>query len=318
MQSYGNSAPRRPFDSATPSRDLLRPFDVPQELFPVQHRFLELDCARIHYVDEGAGESLLLLHGNPSWCFLYRKIIAALRSDFRCVALDFPGYGMSDAPAGYGFTPKEHSDVLEHFVDRLGLKDLTMMVQDWGGPIGLGFGGRRPELVRRLIIANTFAWPLDGEPRIRIFSWVMGGPIGRLLTSTFNFVPKFFFTRGLAQRPAPEVLEMYLAPWRNPARRTAAVIAPRQLVAASPYLREVAGNLPKLADRPVLIVWGMKDFAFREAERQRFERIFSKHKTVLFDNASHFLQEDAGDRISESIKAFRSEVTDPGANYSPS
>jgi haloalkane dehalogenase len=276
MQSYGNSAPRKPFDGATPSRDLLRPFDVPQELFPVQHRFLELDCARIHYVDEGAGESLLLLHGNPSWCFLYRKIIAALRSDFRCVALDFPGYGMSDAPAGYGFTPKEHSDVLEHFVDRLGLKDLTMMVQDWGGPIG------------------------------------------RLLTSTFNFVPKFFFTRGLAQRPAPEVLEMYLAPWRNPARRTAAVIAPRQLVAASPYLREVAGNLPKLADRPVLIVWGMKDFAFREAERQRFERIFSKHKTVLFDDASHFLQEDVGDRISESIRAFRREVTDPGADYAPS
>jgi haloalkane dehalogenase len=103
---------------------------------------------------------------------------------------------------------------------------------------------------------------------------------------------------------------MYLAPWRNPARRTPAVIAPRQLVAASPYLQEVAANLHKLADRPVLIVWGTKDFAFREAERQRFERIFSKHKTVLFDDASHFLQEDAGDRISESIRAFRSEVTD--------
>ena len=102
------------------------PFDVPQKLFPVQHRFLELDGGRIHYIDEGTGETLLLLHGNPSWCFLYRKIIAALKGDFRCVALDFPGYGMSDAPAGYGFTPKEHSDVLEHFVDCLGLKDFTM------------------------------------------------------------------------------------------------------------------------------------------------------------------------------------------------
>ena len=312
MQNYGNSAPRKPFDRAGPLRDVPPPFDVPQELFPVEHRFLNLDGARIHYVDEGAGKTLLLLHGNPSWCFLYRKIIAALRSDFRCVALDFPGYGMSDAPPGYGFTPREHSDVLEHFVDRMGLKDLTMMVQDWGGPIGLGFGGRRPELVRGLIIANTFAWPLDGELRIRIFSWVMGGPIGRLLTSTFNFVPKFFFTRGLAQRTGPEVIEMYLAPWRDPARRTPAVIAPRQLVAASPFLREVAANLHKLADRPVLIVWGTKDFAFREADRRRFERIFSKHKTILFDDASHFLQEDAGDRISGSIRAFRSQVTDQG------
>jgi haloalkane dehalogenase len=291
---------------------MITPFDVPQRLFAVRHRFMDLDGGRIHYVDEGAGETLLLLHGNPSWSFLYRKIIGALRSEFRCVALDFPGYGMSDARAGYGFTPKEHSDVLEHFVDRLGLKDLTMMVQDWGGPIGLGLGGRRPELVRRLIIGNTFAWPLHGERRVRIFSWVMGGPIGRSLTAAFNFVPKYFFSRGLAQRHAPEVLAMYLAPWRDPARRTAAVIAPRQLVAASPYLENVEVNLPKLADRPALIVWGMRDFAFRDAERERFERLFLRHKTVLLDDASHFLQEDAGDRIAESIQVFMREASDHG------
>jgi haloalkane dehalogenase len=270
---------------------------------------MDLDGGCIHYVDEGAGETLLLLHGNPSWSFLYRKIIAALKSDFRCVALDFPGYGMSDAPAGYGFTPKEHSDVLEHFVDRLGLRDLTVMVQDWGGPIGLGLGGRRPGLVRRLIIGNTFAWPLDGERRIRVFSWVMGGPIGRALTSAFNFVPRYFFRRGLAERHAPEVLAMYLAPWRDPARRIAAVTAPRQLVAASAYLETVEANLLKLADRPALIVWGMKDFAFRDAERKRFERLFLRHKTVLLNDASHFLQEDAGDRVAESIRVFVREET---------
>jgi haloalkane dehalogenase len=290
--------------------DVRMPFDVPQRLFPVQHRFLDLDGGRIHYIDEGDGETLLLLHGNPSWCFLYRKIIAGLRNTFRCVALDFPGYGMSDASPGYGFTPQEHSDVLEHFVDRLGLRDLTLMVQDWGGPIGLGFGARRPELVRRLIIGNTFAWPLDQEQRVRIFSWVMGGPIGRSLTLAFNFVPKYFFSRGLAQQHGPEVLAMYLAPWRSRPRRIAAVTAPRQLIAASPYLENVEGSLPKLADRPVLIVWGTKDFAFRDAERERFERLFLRHQTVLYDDASHFLQEDAGDRIAESIRVFMEEATD--------
>ena len=93
---------------------------------------------------------MLLLHGNPTWSFLYRKIIAALKDQCRCVALDYPGYGMSNALPGYGFTPREHSAVLERFVDRLGLTDLTIMVQDWGGPVGFGFAGRRPELVRRL------------------------------------------------------------------------------------------------------------------------------------------------------------------------
>lgn len=279
-------------------------FDIPQRLFPVQHRFLDIDGARIHYVDEGRGDTLLLLHGNPTWSFLYRKIIVALRSDFRCVALDFPGYGLSDAARDYRFTPREHSDVLEHFVDRLGLKQLTIMVQDWGGPIGLGLGGRRPELIRRLVIGNTFAWPLDAERRLRMFSWLMGGPIGRTLTAAFNFVPRAFFFRGFAQKPSPDVRAMYLAPWRKRNRRVAAVIAPRQLVLASGYLREVEANLPKLADRPVLIVWGTKDLAFREAERHHFERVFTKHTTVLFDNASHFLQEDVGDEIAQSIRSF--------------
>ena len=283
-------------------------FDVPQRLFAVQHRFLEFDGARIHYVDEGKGDVLLLLHGNPSWSFLYRKIIAALKSDFRCVALDFPGYGLSDAAPGYGFTPREHSVILERFVDRLRLRDVTMIVQDWGGPIGLGFGARRPELVAGLIIGNTFAWPLDAERRLRVFSWIMGGPIGRSLTFGFNFVPRSFFALGFAQKLEPEVLNMYLAPWRKRARRKAAVIAPRQLIAASEYLREVEANLPKLADRPALIVWGLKDLAFREAERRRFERCFPEHTVVLFNNASHFLQEDVGDQIAQSIRDFRSQL----------
>src|SRR5215467_7276951 len=98
------------------------PFQVPHELFPVEHRFLDLDGHRIHYVDEGAGETLLLLHGNPAWSFLYRKIIAELRDEFRCVALDYPGYGLSTAAPGYGYTPREHSAVLERFVDILGLR----------------------------------------------------------------------------------------------------------------------------------------------------------------------------------------------------
>jgi haloalkane dehalogenase len=282
-------------------------FDIPRRLFDVQHRFVELDGARIHYVDEGKGETLLLLHGNPSWSFLYRKIIAALKSEFRCVALDFPGYGLSDPAPGYGFTPGEHSEVLERFVDRLGLTDLTMMVQDWGGPVGLGFGGRRPELVRRLVIGNTFAWPMDDVGRLRAFSWLMGGPVGRSLTYAFNFVPRSFFVRGFAKKPEPEVLALYLAPWRKRSRRAAAVIAPRQIIAASAFLRGVEANLPRLADRPALIVWGLEDIAFRETERGRFERTFRNHTTVLFDNASHFLQEDVGDQIAESIRDFSSQ-----------
>ena len=283
------------------------PFPVPRELFDVEHRFLDLGGARIHYVDEGVGETILLLHGNPAWSFLYRKIIARLKDEFRCVALDYPGYGMSSAPAGYRFTPREHSALLERFVDRLALSELTLMVQDWGGPVGLGLAGRRPQLFRRLIIGNTFAWPLNGEFRVRMFSALMGGPIGRTLNRRLMLVPRVFFARGLAQEPPREVLDLYFAPWRDPARRAPAAIGPKQLIAAADYLTEVEANLPKIADRPALIVWGTKDFAFGEGERKRFEATFPNHRTILFDNASHFLQEDVGERIAEAFKSFRSE-----------
>jgi len=284
------------------------PFTVPYRLFPVEHRFLDLNGARIHYVDEGSGETLLLLHGNPAWCFLYRKIIAALRRGFRCVALDYPGYGMSDAAAGYGFTPREHSLVVERFVDRLGLRDLTIMVQDWGGPIGFRLAERRPELVRRFIIGNTFAWPLDGERRIRFFSALMGGSVGRTLTWAFNFVPRFFFWRGFGHSLAPEVRAMYLAPWQARGRRKASVVGPRQLIAASDFLRLVEAGLSQLSDRPALIVWGRKDFAFREADAARFAKLFPRNKLIFYDSASHFLQEDVGEDIAAAFEEFRGSV----------
>jgi haloalkane dehalogenase len=117
-------------------------------------------------------------------------------------------------------------------------------------------------------------------------------------------VPRFFFARGFARPIDPGVLNAYLAPWSDPMRRGPAVIAPRQLVAATPYLANIEANLHTLADRPALIVWGSKDFAFREVNRMRFEAAFPNHRTVLFDDASHFLQEDVGERIAEAFKAF--------------
>ena len=140
-----------------------------------------------------------------------------------------------------------------------------------------------------------------------MFSALMGGPIGRTLNRRFTLVPRVFFARGLAQQPPRGVLDLYFAPWRDPARRAPAAIGPKQLIAAADYQTEVEANLPKIADRPALIVWGTKDFAFGAGERKRFEATFPNHRTILYDNASHFLQEDVGERIAEAFKSFRSE-----------
>jgi haloalkane dehalogenase len=119
---------------SVPQQD--RPTWLPEELYPFESRYLQVEGARVHYVDEGSGPTLLLLHGNPTWSFLYREIIKALRSEFRCVALDYPGFGLSVPPPGYGFTPTEHAAIVEAFVRQLDLSAVMMMVQDWGGALG--------------------------------------------------------------------------------------------------------------------------------------------------------------------------------------
>jgi haloalkane dehalogenase len=142
---------------------------------------IDVDGARLHYVDDGSGPTILMLHGNPTSSFLYRHLIAGLRDRFRCVALDYPGFGESRAPAGYDFTPRTHSYVVERFVEQLGLGALTLFVQDWGGPIGLGFAGRPPELVQRLVVGNTWAWPVNGDRHFEYFSRLMGEGAGHYI-----------------------------------------------------------------------------------------------------------------------------------------
>lgn len=277
-------------------------FQVPEALYPFEHRFAGLgNGVEMHYVDEGEGEVLLMLHGNPSWSFLYRKMILALKGSYRCVAPDYPGFGLTEAPPGYAFTPREHSEQIEKFVGQLGLSDITLVMQDWGGPVGLGLAGRRPELVKRLVLGNTWAWPLVGDRRIEVFSWLMGGPLGRAAAYLFNGPARFFFMEGLVHKPGRDVLRMYLAPFHRRRDRKQTSISPRQLIKAAAYLEEVEAGLEKLRDRPALLPWGTKDFAFRDAERERFEQIFANHRTLPLE-ASHFWQEDAADEAAEAIR----------------
>ncbi len=186
-------------------------------LFPFESRFVEIGGNHVHYVDEGRGPTLLLLHGNPTWSFLYRHIITRLRSDFRCVALDYPGFGLSTARSGYQFLPREHSEIVESFVDQLGLSDLSMMVQDWGGPIVLGFAGRRPELVQRLIVGNTFAWPADKG--LAAFSRVVGNPVARFLIRRYNTLVKWLIPAGTNRELTEPELAAYIGPFPTPASR---------------------------------------------------------------------------------------------------
>jgi haloalkane dehalogenase len=289
--------------TTTPHRP--RPAWVPADLYPFESRYADVDGCRLHHIDEGSGPVMLFLHGNPTWSFLYREIIKALRDRFRCVALDYPGFGLSTARPGYGFTAAEHAAVVERFVtEHLDLRDTTMMVQDWGGPIGFAVAGRHPDRFSAFVIGNTWAWP-KSDVGTQLFSRLLGGPVGRRLIAQRNVFVERIIPGGVRRRTLPPaVMEAYRGPFPTPASRRPTAVFPHEILAARPFLAEVERGLPKLRDRRALIVWPTKDVAFREPERKRWESLFPDHRTVLLEGAGHYMQEDAPDEIAAAIRDF--------------
>jgi haloalkane dehalogenase len=255
----------------------------------------------VHYVDEGTGPPLLLLHGNPTWSFLYRDLIKGLRDRYRCIAPDHPGFGLSRAAPGYGYTPREHATVLEQLVVQLDLSGVTMMVQDWGGPIGFAAATRHPERFAAFVIGNTWAWP-KSDPGNQIFSRLLGGPIGSYLILRRNFFVEKIIPGNVKRRKLPqEVMNAYRGPFPTPESRRPLHVLPREILASRPFLADIEQGLTQLSDRPALLVWPTKDIAFKEPERQRWERIFPNHRTVILERAGHYIQEDAAEEIVAAI-----------------
>ena len=282
-----------------------RPAWVPDELYPFQSHYADLAAARVHYVDEGTGPPLLLLHGNPTWSFLYREIVAGLRDRYRCIAVDYPGFGLSSGSPGYGFTPAEHAEVLEQLVVRLDLSDVTMMVQDWGGPIGFAVATGHPERFAGFVIGNTWAWP-KRDPGTQVFSRLLGGPIGRRLILNRNLFVERILPAGVRRRTLSDaVMNAYRGPFATPASRRPTAVLPQQILQSSSFLAEIERRLPRLRDRPALIVWPTKDVAFGDRERRRWEQIFPDHRTVLLEGAGHYIQEDAAQEIVTAIRGWR-------------
>jgi haloalkane dehalogenase len=280
---------------------------VPADLYPFEDRWEEIDGAQVHYVDEGDGPPLLLLHGNPTWSFLYRDVIRGLRDDFRCIAVDYPGFGLSRAGPGYGFTPAEHARVVEQLVLRLDLRDVTMMVQDWGGPIGFAVATAHPDRFRAFVIGNTWAWP-KSDAGTQVFSRFLGGPLGGYLIMRRNFFVEKLLPGGVRRkRLSGQVMDAYRGPFPDPDSRRPVHVFPREILASRPFLAEIERGLSELRDRPALIVWPTKDIAFRDPERRRWAELFRDHRTVTLEGAGHYIQEDAAEEIVDAISAWQRE-----------
>jgi pimeloyl-ACP methyl ester carboxylesterase len=287
---------------------------VVSPLYPFTGHFLDRPGGKLHYLDEGAGDPIIMLHGNPTWSFYYRNLVLALRDSYRCIVPDHLGCGLSDKPpeSQYDYSLKSRIDDIDALLDHLKLSEnLTLVLHDWGGMIGMAVAARHPGRIKRLIASNTAAFPLPPAKRL---PWSL-----RLGRSTrlgaWLILRKNAFCRAAARscvkrRPlAPDVKAMYLKPYDSPGHRIA-VLKFVQTIPLEPsdpgydIVADTAASLAKFRDVPSLLLWGMRDFVFDRHFLTEWQRVFPHAEVQTWPDCGHYLLEDAKEEAIMRVKEF--------------
>ena len=272
--------------------------------YPFEDHFFKTEAGKIHYLDEGEGDAVVFIHGNPSWSFEFRNLIKELRNTNRCIAPDHLGFGLSDKPLNWSYRPKDHAKNLSELLNSLNLKNITLVVGDWGGPIGLSYAINNPEKIKNLVITNTWFWSVNNELYYQFFSKFAGGFVGRYLIKKSNFFAKYIlnFLYGDKKRLTAEIHNHYLMPLINPKERKGNWTFPKEIIDSSKWLESIWNKCSVLKDKNVIIAWGMKDIAFREKELKRCIKAFPGAGVIRFQDAGHFLAEEKAIELIYEIK----------------
>jgi haloalkane dehalogenase len=277
--------------------------------YPFASRWLSLGGTRYHYLDEGAGRTILLVHGNPTWSFLWRHVVRDLRGEYRLVAPDHVGCGLSDKPRNATYSLPVHAAHLVQLIDRLKLQKFTLAVHDWGGPIGLRAALSRPGSLERLVVFNTGAFPPPFIPwRIRACRIPV---LGRLAVQGLNL-----FARAAQQMAVADPCSLstvaragLLAPYDSWSHRRAIFQFVRDIPSTDRHptwrhLEELERQLPGLRDVPIQIIWGMRDWCFRPLCLDRLRAAWPHAEVHRLPDAGHWVTEEATDRTNSLIRDF--------------
>ncbi|WP_171470097.1 alpha/beta fold hydrolase [Frigoriglobus tundricola] len=289
-----------------PAADEAAPFPNPApDLYPFTPRVAARRGLRMSYLDEGRGDPVVMLHGNPTWSFYYRNLVLALRESYRCIVPDHIGCGLSDkpSPSEYDYSLKHRIDDLEWLLEERGLtKDLTLVLHDWGGMIGMGFAARHPDRIKRIVASNTGAFPLPPGKRFPRSLWLgRNTRLGAWLITRRNAFCEYAAKWCVTRKPLPaEVRAAYLAPYDTPAHRVA-VLKFVQTIPLKPgddgfdIVSGTAAALDRFRTTPTLLLWGMKDFVFDGHFLEEWKRHFPHAEVHTWPDCGHYLLDDAGE-----------------------
>ncbi len=280
-----------------------------QQEFPFTLRSIQLDGHQYAYVDEGQGPTVLFVHGNPTWSFAWRNLIKGLLPDYRCLAVDHIGMGLSDKPQDYPYRLENHIDNLCRFIEQQDLKEITLVGHDWGGCIGMGAAGRLPDRFQRFVMMNTAAFRSKRIPaRIAVCRTPGLGP---LMVQGFNAFAGAAIHMAVSHhdRMTPVVKEGFLLPYHSWSQRKAVQrfvedIPLHQGEPSYSTLVKVEEGLAQFADAPWLFFWGERDWCFTTEFLAEWQRHFPNADVVRFPDAGHYVFEDAHERIVPELKKF--------------
>ena len=268
------------------------------------HWFAQPD-GRMHYVDEGAGDVLLFVHGNPSWSFEFRRLIRHFAREYRCIAIDHLGFGLSDKPRDVSYLPQFHAENFARFVEALDLDEITLVVHDWGGPIALDWAVDHGDRIKRIVACNSWFFDLSDQPMLRRFSAIVGSRLSRWLVRRFNFFAGVLLkgSFGNRSRLTADVHRQFLAPFPTPETREPTWIFPRAILGENAWVSRIWTRREALSRVPALLAWGMKDPGLAPL-LSRWQDAFPNNRTVLFDDVGHNVVEEAGERLIAPITEF--------------
>ena len=261
----------------------------------------------MHYVDEGQqGRPIVFVHGTPDWSFAWRHLIKALSPSYRCIAADNLGFGLSDKPRDFSYEPAAQAKNLRALIEHLKLRDITLVLHDFGGPFGLAYAIDRPDNVRGLVLMNTWLWSLQGDPHFERFGRIFGGTFGRFLYLRLNFSVRVIMKHAISDqsRFPRHIQEQYLRPFASRADRVATHAYARALLDAGVWYDGLWRRREKIREIPTLIIWGMQDQAFRPQDLDRLQTMFTHKRTACFHDAGHFPHEERPERAVSLVQEF--------------
>jgi haloalkane dehalogenase len=283
-------------------------FEEIQSEYPFKSNFMKVKSYNYHYIDEGNGdETLLMVHGNPSWSFLYRKLILEFRKNYRVIAPDHLGCGLSDKPQDFPYRLETHIDNLETFFLSLNLDKITLVMHDWGAIIGMGLAVRHPEKIARLVILNSTAF---STPWIPIRLMPLRVPwLGDKLVRSMNLYLRSSIHMS-ARKTLPSIVRKgFLFPYQTYNDRIA-ILRFVQDIPVDPehvsfeVLLEIEHGLWMFREMPVCILWGMKDWCFSRHHLNRWCLYYPQAKVCKLENSGHYLLEDEGEKAIDFMRKF--------------